>query len=420
VHGACCLALVVACGVYYRQLWPAYADFSRSIDPSCMVTYCDFTLFYYKQSQQIAEQDRPIKKYFYSPTFALLLRPIGHLDKQTAWRVWTCVQALSLLLMVVASMLTLRDRPRWTQLLVLSLTLTSYPVLHNWKWGQANTTFIALVVLAVAQGERGRDWLSGFAVALAAASRYYPIIYGIGFLAPRRAGTLVWCAVALAALLVVWPACFMGPARAWHFYVSSADAMKEATETWVSQSPASQYLPTVVHRLAAKWHLKKEFGPRDVWVKGAYGLAACHCVLALWAGYRRVPHRALWAFCLIALSTPWLMPTSWMHYFVYLPLVQTFLAAELVRVHIALPLRIVVCLLAWLPSVALSSVFVFLFTSGAKAYAWYGFLLAPNTLLSICAYVTLPLSASSSQRGTSQSAAKMAGDIRRAPAGEPR
>jgi Glycosyltransferase family 87 len=383
-------AIIAGCGAYYRHSWASSEELSRAIDPFCMVPYCDFTLYYYKQAQQIREQDTPIKKYFYSPTFALLLRPLGQLSWERALIAWSWVQALSLLLLIVASALLLHGFPPWTHALMLLLTLTSYPVLHNWKWGQANTTFMALIVLSLALCERGLYKWAALALSLVVAARYYPAIYALALIARRRRETLGWLMVFATLLLVAVPILAMGAVHAWRFYLSSAASIEDATTSWIATSRASQYLPTTLLRMARAWH-HRQVGSRTVWQGIAFALAACNMAAVVWTIHKRHANPLLWAFCFISLSTPLLVPSSWTHYFVYLPLAQTFVAAQLATLRDRLPLMAACYLLGWLPSAALSSFFFFEHTRGAAAYAFQGFLLVSNLALLLVMYVLLLL-----------------------------
>lgn len=114
-HGGAAAVIVLACAAYYRSSWATYSEFSRAIDPSCMTMYCDFTYFYYKQARVIRSSGEPVRKYFYTPTFALLLEPIGKLSKQRALTAWSWVQALSLLLLVAANARLLRGFPPYAK-----------------------------------------------------------------------------------------------------------------------------------------------------------------------------------------------------------------------------------------------------------------------------------------------------------------
>jgi hypothetical protein len=386
---ACGLTIVLACGAYYRALWPSYDAFSRAIDPACMVEYCDFTLYYYKEARQIRRSDTPIKKYFYSPAFALLLVPIGELPLASAQALWTWLELSSLVLLIAASVLLLRGAPRWTHALVLLLTLTSYPVLHNHKWGQANTALIALVMLALVLFERGLLALAGLALAGVAAARYYPAMYAIAFCARGGRKALAWFVALTLGLLIALPGVMMGAEHARHFFEASAASIAHEHKAWISGSHASQFLPTALMRLARALHQRDVFGTRSLWVGIAAALAACNTVVAAWAVLRGMRQRTLWAFCFMALSTPLLLPTSWMHYFVYLPLVQTFLVAELWRLHGRRGARISVFLMFWMPSTILPSIFFFQSTDGARAYARQGHLLIADLLLLALAYCLL-------------------------------
>jgi hypothetical protein len=381
----CGLAIVVGCAVYYRQLWPDYPTFAGYIDPKCKATFCDFTYYYYKQAQSILTDDTPVKKYYYSPTFALLLVPFGRMPLDQALVAWMWLQAISLLLLIAASLLLLRGLPLWTHALLLFLTLTSYPMLNNWKWGQANTTFMALIVLALALGERGQSKPAALSLSLVVASRYYPVIYALAFVSRGRWRTLAWFAVFATLLLAVLPAVAMGAEHAWNFYMRSASSIDDAFR-FVAKNRGSSYLPSTMLRLA---HVSsgESSGAREVWTGVALMLAACNLMTALWLAQKQVAHRTLWCFCFSALSTPLIAPTSWTHYFVYLPLVHTFIAAQLLSLRCPWPLRAAGFLSVWIPCAALGSVFVE--HRLGTAYAERGYLLFSDLALLVLSYVLL-------------------------------
>jgi hypothetical protein len=381
----CALAVVLATGLYYRKQWPSYEAFSRAVDASCMVPYCDFTLFYYKQARVIRQDANPVKKYFYSPTFALLLTPLAVLSKEQAQNAWAWFQAASLLLLIVASGLCLRGFSPALQPLLLALTLTSYPVLHNWKWGQANTTFVALVVLSFALLQRQLLAAAALALALVAACRYYPAVYALSFITRGRYRALIWFALACVLLLIAWPALAMGAEQALHFYRESRNAMAQANSTWVVTISSSQYLPSTVARLARAWHLGN-VGTRGLWASCAGMLGLCNIALA-WLAIRK--RLELFGFSLIALSTPLLLPTSWMHYFVYLPLIQTFTLGVLLTLRRNLWLQLAALTLLWMPSVVLPSVFFYLRIGNTGQYARTGYLLFADLAQLLLVYLLL-------------------------------
>ncbi|HTU62998.1 MAG TPA: hypothetical protein VMF89_31270, partial [Polyangiales bacterium] len=148
---------------------------------------------------------------------------------------------------------------------------------------------------------------------------------------------------------------------------------------------SSQYLPSTVARLARARHLG-DVGARAVWASCAGVLGLFNIALA-WLAIRK--RLALFGFSLIALSTPLLLPTSWMHYFVYLPLIQTFTLGVLLTQRRSLWLRLAAFILFWAPSVVLPSVFFFLRIGNTGQYARTGYLLFADLAQLLLVYLLL-------------------------------
>jgi hypothetical protein len=83
-----------------------------------------------------------------------------------------------------------------------------------------------------------------------------------------------------------------------------------------------------------------------------------------------------------------------MHYFVYLPLVHTFLAAQLATLRGHGRLRLAAFALVWLPSAALASIFFFEHAHVKQQFAQHGYLLWSNVGSLALAYGLLPAYAS--------------------------
>jgi hypothetical protein len=372
-------AISYGCWAYYAYYWGSYASFNRSLE-FCELRYCDFTLYYYEQAKVILESRAPIFKYFYSPTFALLLVPVAALPIDRALHVWSYVQGFSLLLFVVAGVALLRRASWWIHALFLFLTLTSHPILHNWKWGQANTLFSALTLASLSLSRRAPPALSALPLALATSARYYPALYAFAFVERRHWRTLGWFVALSLVLLLALPALLMGPAASWDFYRASAEASRAAATSWVLQTSGSQYLPTVLARLGAGSWLDTALG-RGCALAFGYGLVLLNLLTARRAMRRSAEHAPAWSFCFLAGCTPLLLPTSWLHYFVYLPLAQVFLLARLLDSPLTLARRATAVLLVWAPCVALSSIFFFNTFEAYEAYGSGGYLLFSNLLM---------------------------------------
>jgi hypothetical protein len=373
-------AIMYSCWLYYAHYWGTYQNFNRSIE-FCDLIYCDFTLFYYEQAKVILRSHAPIPMYFYSPTFALLLEPLAHLPLPTALVVWGWVQGLSLLLMVVSGVSLLRPFPWWTHATFLLMTLTSYPILHNWKWGQTSTVAVALAMTSLALSDRTPAPLRTLPLALATAIRYYPAIYGLVLIRAKRWGAFGWFVILSLALLFVLPAVLMGPDATLGFYEASSVASKNAVGGWLEQGyPGSQYMANVLGRVGSSWGLNTPEA-RQALVVAGYVIV----ILNLYVGVVRSSYsrqtQAPWIICFVGGCTPLMLPTSWMHYFCYLPFAQTFLLSQLAHSELSAASRSLLLLVVWVPSAALSSVFFFNEVGPHEYYSRSGFLFFSNALM---------------------------------------
>jgi hypothetical protein len=108
------------------------------------------------------------------------------------------------------------------------------------------------------------------------------------------------------------------------------------------------------------------------------GLVLALTVQASRAGIERP---IAWGFVLVLLWTPFWVPTSWPHYFVYLPFVQLFLASALLaEPGASRALRVVLGVLVAL-STLVSSVLFFNVSGGKDFYGAAGMLFVSNALL---------------------------------------
>jgi hypothetical protein len=364
---------------YYVHVWGTYYNFNLAIE-FCEFRYCDFTLYYYEQAKVILDSHAPIAKYFYSPTFALLIWPFSLMAPASATTAWGYLQGVSLALYVASGIALLRKQPAWSHAVLFALTLTAYPILNNWKWGQANTLFVALSMLSLVLQERASAPLSALPLAIAASSRYFPILYAAGYFGARRWKLWLWLAGWALALLVGLPFVTMGPSATLAFYRAHFEASHLATSTWVISDPTSHYLPTVLARVLPSLNLGTP-SMRATLKLCCYALVGCNFWMVLRGARFRPETRLPWTFCFIAGCTPLLVPTAWMHYFAYLPVTQAFLLARLVALPLPLWVRVELGLLAWLPSVVFTSVLFFNAFDVYWSYSHGAYLLFANMLM---------------------------------------
>jgi alpha-1,2-mannosyltransferase len=92
---------------------------------------------------------------------------------------------------------------------------------------------------------------------------------------------------------------------------------------------------------------------------------------------------------LISLSTPFLIATSWPHYFVFLPFVQLFLLHRALNGRADALGRLAVFLFLWAPAVVLTSVAFFHGVGSWRIYNGLGAIFLAVLLLDFAAWVLL-------------------------------
>jgi hypothetical protein len=134
------------------------------------------------------------------PFSALLFEPLAGLLPLTAKRVWLVVN-LGLIAGTLAILRTMTRMPM--RRLAIIVFLTTVPLQTSFQFGQQHILVLFLLTGAAWLYLRDRDFACGAVVALAAAIKLYPALFGLFFLVKRRWNALVGLAATGAALLVV-------------------------------------------------------------------------------------------------------------------------------------------------------------------------------------------------------------------------
>jgi len=380
--------LALSAWVYYAYEWRSFANFVRATD-HCQLAFCDFVNHYYPQAQEIVGAVQPVDGFLYSATFAWALAPIGKLPPDTALKVWGVLQAVLTAVMVVPlSWLFLSGTDRfWWRLAYCALCLMSIPLLHNFKWGQVSV-LLTLCVIAAAFLPRGRpaSLLAGFLMAVAVAIKFYPALFLLVFLF-RRQWLALTAAVMLAVVLLALPMWPMGYDNWKNFGRAKVVPMMD---TEVVEDPNAQYVSRV---LIADF---PSTFPRTTSVsllkQAGRAVALLNILLAFSTGLLRIPEESCRRLivCLLFLTLPFVVTTSWTHYFVYLPFCQICLAheaARLVRRGIWWWTATVVALVA--ASAVLSSIPMVRAQANWLAYVTPGFVFYANLSALVAAYVVV-------------------------------
>lgn len=299
--------------------------FVDSVD-HCGLLFCDFVRHFRPMGQDVLSRHRPDPEFFYPPFAALFFQPFGALPPLLSSVAWGTLLVLSAGVLVhLPARHLVEEHPRLRALSGV-LVVTSLALLHGFKWGQVSSILVALTLVAMVLREQGRLVLPATALALAISIKAYPIVVLVHPLLRRDYRFLGVCLGLTALLSLGVPSLLLGPRDAWTFAVAAAQQANEALGNWVWHDPNSQYLPHVLARLVGLPQLGREV------VGKAAGLllAGLQLMLVIAVVRARLPRAAWWAWTLSLASAPFLLETSWPHYFAFLPPAQVLVAATLV------------------------------------------------------------------------------------------
>lgn len=379
-------ALTAAITVYYRLMWPTFQSFVNAID-FCHIPFCDFVVFYYEMGKEVFVTKMPAIGFSYSPFTAIVFGLFGMLPRQLSTNLWALGIVLSMgVLAAMCLRVVIQREQRRLLLPFLVFFLTSFPLLHNLKWGQVGVLLTLLLVLALLTARNGRWILSSLCLALATSLKYYPAVFLLPFLADRNwrvaGGFVAWCLV----LFVGIPSMVFGVSGAMGFL---ENVFHESMYTQIAAAgPNSQYFVNVLSR----WG--NGLGFDAIALKPAFRTFSFLTVEAIGAlvvvlNIGRTKDSLSWSFVLLFLAVPFFVATSWPHYLVFLPFCQLFILAQIDEctewgARVRLVLRGSVLLSAFL-----ASVFVFQLAGSWRAYGSGGYLLVAVVLLLKTSFVLL-------------------------------
>ncbi|HOI89801.1 MAG TPA: glycosyltransferase family 87 protein [Candidatus Rifleibacterium sp.] len=330
--------------------------------------YGDFCEYYYPAGRMISKHGQPLGGYFYTPSFALVLQLFAPDSISDARFRWQILQHLSIALFLLMPAIRLARRGRrkiWFFLYIL-LTLLSFPLWHNLKWGQVSVILTLLCLAGLVFYERGQKWPAAVALSLATLIKYYPGVLILYFLLNRDFRFIGRYALCLFVLGLCLPATILGPGITIDFYRLVNEEMTYALD-WVAFDLNSQFFPHVASRL---FGLEPDGG-----IRGVLTLLGLGIFLAVLLKIHRVckagPHDHTFTASGLLLTFPLLINTSWPHYFVYLP----FCIILLLQKAVTPGQRWCVIAAAFLQSIFIYAV------SGYQFYSGLGFLLLANLLL---------------------------------------
>ncbi len=347
-------------------------------DRPCLI-YEDFRHYYLPAAKTIFSKSQPLGGYFYTPTFALFLNLLLQQSVVTPMLLWQLFQHFWLAMLVLLPgffFARLSGRKSFFFLYLLSCA-GSFSLFHNLKWGQVSImiTFLSLAALIL---YRRHSFWSALLLAIATLVKYYPGFLIIGFLFKKDWKFIAIFSGFLLALGFVLPGLLLGFAETGLFYRQLLGEVDYARD-WVSQDPNSQYFAHVLIRLFS-------LDPNFRGLISLFGLLVCGGVLLRIMGRIKSNQQLFWEiFPVFFLLLPFLVNTSWPHYFTWLPFcgIMALILSRESR-------------LGWLSAVALllQSVFFFMILGDYRPYSFFGTLLLADLLI-LANFMLLPDSSES-------------------------
>lgn len=366
---------------YVQQQW--LREFANAIDGQRGV-FTDFVWHYRPAGILIYATGLPGHKFYYSAFFALSIAPLGWIPLAEAGAVWAWIQVAAIALLVLVPGLKFLQQSRRTYYMYLVLTLLSLPVLHNLMWGQVSVPLVVCMLGTLILYLRGARFGAAALLALATSIKFYPAILAIYFLIRREIKLLMVFAAWTLLLAAAVPAARLGIDGFMRFHKASNQALEQVRDDTRIDSN-SQYLPHVAMRYLNAED-PRQGDPRAFHVL-AYGLFAANVLLLCSVVRARLESEPQIAFCLLLLSTPLIVQTSWPHYFVYLPFCQVFAWQMLGRRQLDAGVVLLYGMVA--ASAVLSSSVFFNWYGDFRNYNWYGSLFWSNMLLLAVLYAQL-------------------------------
>jgi hypothetical protein len=374
---------------YYYYTWRNAYNFRAAMDV-CAQPFCDFATFYYPMGEAIFQTKLPIEGFVYSPFIAILLAVFPPLGLDVSLLLWGTLQVIFVILFLFAfRQLVPAKLP--IQLLFVALALSSFSLLHNFKWGQVGIFTTVFILGTFIFLERDQRALAAMLLAFAASFKFFPLIFIVPFIFRRDFHFLLYAVIACVIFLIAVPCLLLGIGDTLNFYSALLDSYRHFD--WVTANYNSQHFPHVILRLMEATGFDAHATlPLLRWT--SYGIVTINMGLIFIIQRAHLPHANLWSFHLLFLSIPFFLTTSWPVDLVYLPFAQALLVWKILEGDKTLswrhplPARKIASLLL-LTSIVISNIVFFNLIGDNFGYGFYGFIFWANLLLLVASYVEL-------------------------------
>ncbi len=379
------VAMLLTISWYYWFEWRTLKNFLEAIDHN-QVFMADFQVFFYPMGKLLFYGYTPVPGYYYSTFFALILAPIGMLPPFSAIIVWGTIQLACLVALCIISIRFMPTLRPLGKVFFVGLYVTSFPIIHNISWGQVSIMLTMLVVASFYSYNNNKRVLAGILLAIAAAIKFYPSIFVVYFIFKRDIRTCMVFFLAAFVLYFAFPATVLGFNK-WLEFENLAITAVINKRVFLSDAN-SQYIVNVVLRWIVIF--TNQYSGNSVTKMLTflgYGIGLFSIALVRFLQQRALCEKHGLPMVVIFLSMPFLIKTSWPHYFVYLPVCQVAVLSYYAALDSSLWGKSLIALPVL--SMLLSSIFLLNIFPNWIIYNAYGMLFISNVLLLVAVFATI-------------------------------
>ncbi|MCP4345673.1 MAG: DUF2029 domain-containing protein [Desulfobacterales bacterium] len=366
--------------VYYISTWKTLNAFVLSVD-HCDLLFCDFIKHYYPMGKNIFVSKIPAWGYFYSAFFAILLSPFGSIPLPVSVLCWGILQvSATALLCILPGYRFFKASHSRLPLLYVFIFATSFPLIHNMKWGQVSVFITLCIFCSLLAYQAGFGKSAVVVLAFATSIKYYPAFFLLYFLIRKEIRLSVLFIIATVFFLAIIPSFTLGLAETFHFHRIVNNAIQKSA--WIMNDSNSQYFTHVVKRLSG---LEAKHNMLYILKFLGYGIVLTNLWLTSFIQKTDIPHKPFISFSVLFLTIPFMIKTSWPHYFVFLPFCQIAFI-RIVTLLYAEKWKLLLLYTLALLSMILSNTLFFNQFQHWSLYSYWGYLFFSNTLLLIAVY----------------------------------
>lgn len=295
-----------------------WVGFAEGFDPACAEPVCDFQRHYVPTARALFDTGAPTWGYVYPATLAVLTWPLAWGALGTL--LWSVAVGVVQVVLAVLPPHLVRDTPAPLAIAFSVVSMLGVAGLQVLSWGQVSGMLVLAGVMGLWLVSR-RPILGGVLVGFGIGVKIYPIVLLPWLIARGRVRAALGVLVTVVLIAGVLPLWALGPGGFLDFHLGVYAEIQRLIPDF-QRSIGPQSALSVSERL-----LLGGPSPLRPLFTAVYALLGLAQLGLLWRVSKRPAADAwLWAFVVTYGTFPLFLASSWLHYFVHLPLVWLLLA----------------------------------------------------------------------------------------------